>query len=544
MRVLVYARASTQRQKEKQLSVPAQLRAIRGYVQQHQWEIVDEFSDAGYSGRNDKRPGLRGLRAAIRSGRAEAIIVWKLDRLARDTILSTEIRKELDVAGMRIFSLHEPTGDSPQEKLTARMFEGLAEFYSDNLSQDIKRGQREVARNGFYPFSQAPIGYRRVEAKDGKAKRFLLAPEDTYGSVIASCFIEYSKGATVPEQVADLNERGIPAGRAQKWTQKRLYYILRNRVYCGDVEIGLRDGDPSKLETIQDTHEPLVSREVFERVQAIMDSRSGNHALARWEMSSYLLTGLLRCGICGRHMVGTSAKSGKYRYYTCQLYHQEGKDSCEGVRVTQRDLDAFVMARTRDMILDEGNLKLLVDLVNEQLINLRADDREMLQTKGAQLGSLKKRLQKNYEALESGLLELEDLAPRIRELRDEIRKTERTLDLLRSKLADREASAVSLETVLPYAQKLRDTLQIGSFKERKAFLAGLIRCIRVSRNELVVEYGLPLPNDRTEVRGTSVLLSVASGGGGGSRTRVRKPIWSASTSLVPHFSLGTHTLAD
>lgn len=521
MKAAAYARVSTKRQAEKQLSISAQLRAIRGYARERTWEVVDEFVDEGYSGRDRNRPGLKSLIAAIRSGRVEAVLVWKLDRLARDTLISAAIRQELAENNVRLVSLHEHTGDTPQEKLIARIFESLAEFYSDNLSQDIKRGQREVARRGFYPFPHAPIGYRRVEAKDGRARRFLLVPDGTYGPIVAKAFADYALGKTVPQIVEELDESGLPAGSAKKWTQKRLYYILRNRSYCGDVVIGRWDAKPEDLEIVENAHEALVDRSVFSRVQAILDARAGSHAIARWESSPYLLSGLLRCGLCGRHMVGTSAKSGKYYYYTCQLYHQDGKTACAGVRVSKHEIEGLVMSRVRDLILDDANLHLLVGLVNDQLSQLQIDERERLEGAERKIAGFKRRLQRNYEALESGLLDLEELAPRIRELRQDIREAERERDKIAARLSEREATAISLEAVLPYAQKLRDTLRIGSFKERKAFLAGVVSCIHVGRESVEIDYRLPLPQRPTEELGSPVLQSVVFGGGGGSRTRVQ-----------------------
>jgi site-specific DNA recombinase len=538
LRAAAYARVSTKRQAEKQLSISAQLRAIRGYARERGWEIVDEFTDAGYSGRDRNRPGLKALVVAACSGRIDAVVVWKLDRLARDTLISAGLRQQFTTNNVQLVSLHEHTGDSPQEKLVARIFEGLAEFYSDNLSQDIRRGQREVARRGFYPFPHAPIGYRRVETRDGRARRFLLAPDETYGPVLAGIFADYASGKTATQISKTLNEKAIPAGSARRWTAKRIYYVLKNSAYCGDVTIGRRDGPPESLEVVKDVHEPLVDRDTFSRIQAILEARAGNHAIARWESSPYLLSGLVRCGLCGSHMVGTSAKSGQYHYYTCQLYHQQGEDACPGVRVSQRDLENSVMSEVRKLVLDDKNLQLLVQLVNERLSDLKTTEQSSLEATERKIQGLRRRLQRNYDALESGLLDLEELAPRIRELRSEIREAERTRDEIKQRVRESEASALTLEGVLPYARKLRETLRIGSFKQRKVFLAGVVNAVRVGRESVELDYRLPLPQVETGDLVSPALQSVTSSGGGGSRTRVRRYGRSASTSLDPCFGFG------
>ena len=532
-RAAAYARVSTKRQAEKQLSIPAQLRAIRAYAEQHDLRVIDEFVDDGYTGRNMARPGLRALLDAVAQDRLDVVVVLKLDRLCRNTVISAALRTRFRANNVRLVSLHEPTGDSAQERLVERFFESLAEFYSDNLSQDIRRGQREVARRGFYPFSQAPVGYRRTSVKDGKSTRYILSPDEKLGPIVSRIFQEYAAGKTAPEIAKELNSAALDADHASRWTQKRLYYLLRNRAYCGDVVIGRRDGSAESLEIISEAHEPLTQRSTFARVQAIMNARASNHALPRWESSPYMLSGLVRCGLCGWHMVGESAKAGRYRYYTCQQYHKNGKDACPGIRVAARDLEALVLAQVRELILDDANLVILVDVVNEELHEAQAGQSEKLRSAEQRLRRLQHHLQRHYEALEAGALELEDVAPRIREVREEVRSAERDRDGIATLLEQGRVRAVSLERVLSYASDLRTTLRIGSRKERKGFLAGLIQSVSVDRESIEIEYRLPLPEARTEELLSPVLESVLPGGGGGSRTRVRSYFRSASTGLGP-----------
>ncbi len=545
VKVVLYARASSQKQKDKGLSVSAQLRAMRGFSRQQGWSIFLESSDNGYSGRDRNRPGLAEALVALESGEIDKLVVWKLDRLARDTVLSAAIRVRLEENGVSVYSLHEPIGSSPQEQLMARIFEDIAEFYSANLAQDIKRGVREVAKRGFYPFSTAPIGYERIAVQEGNATRFLLKKDTSSATAMSRIFHEYSNGRTAPEIVETLNSEGVAAGRAKRWTQKRLYYLLRNRTYCGDTVIKGGSKNPRKWEIIKDTHEPIVDRDTFERVQIILDSRGTNHAIYRWESSPYLLSGLLRCGLCGSHLGGKSAKSGKNHYYVCQKYHQEGKNACSGVRMQQRQLEEFVLRQVRAVILDDENLQQLVVLVNRELASLRAKSDSRLQEIDRSLASRRRKLDKLYDALENDTLELADIAPRIRVRRQEIAEIEVAAAQARAQVSETHLREVSLETVLEYAVTLKKTLRTGTPRDRKVFLAGLIQSIAVWPGEVNIEYRLPIAEKpETEDLVSSVLGRVLSGGGGGSRTRVRSAFGSVSTSLVPHFNLNSHSPAD
>ena len=545
LRVVLYARVSSQRQAEKQLSISAQLRALRAYAHDKGWDVAGEYVDEAKSGRTADRPAFTKMLHVVRSGGAEAIFVWKIDRLARNMEISVSLDSFLRRYGAKVISLHEPIDDTPQGKLTARIFESLAEFYSNNLSQDIQRGNRELARRGFYPFSHAPVGYLREPVSDGGARRFRLVPDPVYGPLLTRIFRLYLDGETAPRIAGILNQEGLVSSTGRHWWQKQLYDILRNRVYCGDITVGRLYQDASGKHVpgsnpilVENVHPALVSREDFLRVQRILASRSHDMAFRRQHSSPYLLSGLARCGLCGRHLTGTSAKGGRFRYYTCQQYHREGKEACAGVRVPQKRLEQFVLSRVRDVILDEDNLSRLVELVNEELQGAGERAKAQLEPIERQVQALKARLARHYEALETGLLVLEDVAQRIKELREAIAAAEARRETVLEAKTRGMPSPVRLATVLRHAKGLRETLSSATLSERRAFLSGVVKEIRVDRAKVEIEYRIPAPKGETDGDLPSVLTSVTSGGGGGSRTRVRRDRHSASTSLRSCFGFG------
>lgn len=519
LRVILYARVSSKQQAEKQLSISAQLRALRAFAREKKWTVAAEYVDEAKSGRTANRPAFTKMLTAVKYRDIDAVLVWKLDRLARNMEISTALDAHLRQYGVKIISLHENIDDTPQGKLIARMFESFAEFYSNNLSQDIQRGLREVARRGYFPFSHAPIGYQKEPVQDGSASRYKLAVDDLYGPIIARMFTLYSQGQTVPQLTAMLNAEGTLADRGRKWTAKRIYSILQNRIYCGDITVGRLYLDATGKHhpgnnpvTVNDVHPALVSKETFQKVQQIRSHRSENHALARWQSSPYLLSGLVRCGLCGRHMSGTAAKGGNYHYYTCQKYYREGKDACPGIRISKKKLENFVLTRVKEVILDEANLRRLTKMVNEELQKEKQQTQKKLQMVETQLRALRKRLDRHYEVLETGQLVIGDLAPRIKELRDSIASLEeRQIEIMES-TEENTNPRVSVETILSYAKELKKALKLGTFQERKAFLAASIKEIQVDAESVHIEYRIPAPEQGTKDSLPSVLQSVASGG--------------------------------
>jgi len=354
-------------------------------------------------------------------------------------------------------------------------------------------------------------------------------------------FTLYSQGQTVPQLTAMLNAEGTLADRGRSWTAKRIYSILQNRIYCGDITVGRSYLDATGKHhpgnnpvTVNEVHPALVSKETFEKVQQIRSHRSENHALARWESSPYLLSGLVRCGLCGRHMSGTAAKGGNYHYYTCQKYYREGKDACRGIRISKKKLENFVLTRVKEVILDEENLRRLTKMVDEELQKEKQQTQKKLQTVQTQLRALRKRLDRHYEVLETGQLVIGDLAPRIKELCSSIASLEeRQIEILESTEGDTNPR-VSLETVLSYAKELKKALRLGTFQERKAFLAAIIKEIQVDVESVQIEYRIPTPEQRTKDVLPSVLQSVPSGGG----ERIRTPYPLATRGSLRCLELG------
>jgi len=183
MKVALYARVSSEAQ-DTDLSLSAQLGALRGYAQRNGHQIVREFIDEAESGRTADRPAFKDMIALARTKHPpfEAILVWKLNRFARSRADSITYKTLLRNKGIDVISINEPVDDSPTGRLLEGVIESIDEFYSANLGQDIKRGLRENARRGFFNGSRPPYGFHKVAVRDGAKTRNKLEP-DLEGSV-------------------------------------------------------------------------------------------------------------------------------------------------------------------------------------------------------------------------------------------------------------------------------------------------------------------------------------------------------------------------
>ena len=178
MKVAIYARVSSDRQ-DVDLSIAAQLRALREYAAKQGDQGVREYVDEAESGRTADRPQFQRMIAEARraSRPFQLILVWKYSRFARSREDSAVFKSLLKKHGVRVVSITEPFDDSPTGRLMEAIIESLDEFYSANLGQEVLRGMRESASRGFYVASRAPYGYWRVKVKDGKMERATLQPD-------------------------------------------------------------------------------------------------------------------------------------------------------------------------------------------------------------------------------------------------------------------------------------------------------------------------------------------------------------------------------
>ena len=168
----LYARVSSDRQ-DVDLSISAQLRALRDYAEKNNYLIVREYVDEAESGRVADRPQFRRMldEASADDAPFEEILVWKFSRFTRKREHAVAFESMLRRRGIRVTSITEHADDSPTGKLMEAIIESVDEFYSENPAQEVARGMREAASRGFWVASRTPYGYRKVHVQNGAEKR-------------------------------------------------------------------------------------------------------------------------------------------------------------------------------------------------------------------------------------------------------------------------------------------------------------------------------------------------------------------------------------
>jgi site-specific DNA recombinase len=512
MDAVLYTRVSSEKQ-DVDLSISAQLKALKEYASKNGIKIVKEYVDQAESGKTTARPAFREMIAAAkRSPRPFGmVLVWKFSRFARSREDSILFKTMLKKAGIKVVSINEPSEDTPTGKLMEAIIESLDEFYSQNLGEEVTRGMRECASRGYYLSAVTPYGYSKIVVKDGLKDRTKLQIDPHQAPVVKRIFELVLQGNGLTEIAKVLNKDGISGPRHSGWSKSSVRGILANEAYTGTAVWGrhsIRDLPPVRFEN---AWEATVSSEVFQHVQALMLERSPAITNPRTVASRYLLSGIAKCGSCGKSLVGQDAKSGKFRYYVCGTRLKKGSGSCSGGYLNSKQFEAAVVDKIKEQVLTTENLISLVRIVNEEMGSVNQEYAQRLDAIGADIADAERRLERLYDALETGKVQIADLAPRIQHLRELMEELQARKWQLEQELSDHRVELADKKTVAACVSDLRGTLTDGSLVERRAFIRTFVKEIRVTGDEVVMAYANPMFGGQTEER-MGVLRTERSGG--------------------------------
>ncbi len=517
----LYARVSSERQ-DVDLSVSAQLRALKDYAKANGYSVAREYIDEAESGRVADRPQFREMIEEGSKPKApfDVILVWKFSRFTRKREHAVAFKSMLRRKGIRVVSITEQAEDTATGRLLEGIIESVDEFYSENLAQEVVRGMREAASRGFFLGSKAPFGYKRVKISDGAKERPTLEVDPATAPIVKEIFESSLSGYGLKEICRTLNDRGI-TNRGKRWYKGGLHYLLTNEAYTGTAVWGRT----TKVEKAQDpvrvegAWPALVSRELFDAVQEAMRDRAPKVRRPARVGSRFLLSGLLKCGVCGRPYSGQGAKSGQYGYYICGTLFREGAGTCSARYLNAPKVEEFVVQKIRERILTEETIVELVTLVAEEIDAMAGELAGRLEVIDAELGDVRKRLERLYEALETSELTLEVLSSRIFSLRHREEQLEAAREDAETQLEQRRVELPNTEEIAEYVADFRDFLKDGTFPERKALIRNFVEGIEVVGDEVVLTYTIPMPNDGVTSESASVLDFVQSGPRIETRTR-------------------------
>ncbi len=469
IRAAAYARFSSDNQREE--SIDAQLRAINDYASRNGITVVEEYIDRAKTATTDNRPEFLRMINDSKQKNFNVVLVHKLDRFARNKKDSIMYKFELKRQGVTVVSVTEYLDDeSPESIILESMLEAMAEYYSKNLSREVKKGMNETALKGQHTGGKPPLGYQ----VDKTTKMLVIDPFEA--GIVRVIFQRVLDGDGYKQIARYLNENGFCSKNNKPFSANSIHNILINEKYIGnyifnravgkDVD-GKRNNHASKSDEdiirIDGIVPQIISREDFERVATILKSRkhlsAGNKA-----KEVYLLSGKIECGCCGHHFNGNRKFSGRNKnlhvVYRCG--NRDRSRVCKNKDVRREYIEKLVLDQLVEIIYDEKIIPKIVSTFASYQMSQNEEAMRSLRQVESSIRDAAKKIENIIEVMATTASK--SLAAKLSELEAEKEEKEKRLCELQKALQMKDVSEKDIIDRFRKARKLFETGELPNMK--------------------------------------------------------------------------------
>ena len=463
MKAVIYARYSSDNQREE--SIEGQLRECTAYCKKNDITILRTYIDRAMSAKTDHRPDFQRMIRDSAKGLFDVIIVWKLDRFARNRYDSAHYKAQLRKYGVKVLSATENISDGPEGIILESMLEGMAEYYSAELSEKVIRGHTENALKCKYNGGTPTFGY--VIDKD---KYYQIDPHTA--PVVLESYIRYDQGATMKEVMEYMAENGFTTIRGRKIDLNFIARMLKNRKYIGEYSyrhIVTPGGIPA-----------IVPQDLFDRVQQRLEQNRKAPARHKAE-DDYLLTTKLFCGTCGAMMVGesgTSASKGrKYHYYRCVNTKKRKTCNAKYKSVRKIPLENAVVNATMAKVMDDH----FVEYIADRVMELQSQESSELPALRQQLAETERGIENMLNAIQMGIINA-STKQRLDELEE--RKKDIELRIIQEEI---KKPILSREDVTFWICRFRK-LDVDKLDERRRLIDSFVNSVTIFDDHILITF--------------------------------------------------------
>ena len=424
MNLVFYGRYSDSGQSEQ--SIEGQRKVCYEYADRNGYRIIGEYIDRALTGTSDSRPEFLRMIADSAKRQFQGVLVYQLDRFARNRYDSATYKSKLKKNGVKVLSARENISDDASGVLMEAVLEGMAEYFSAELSQKVKRGMGLTAQKCEFTGSGVPLGYKIVDKK--------FAIDEETAPIVKRIFEMYLAGNTMAEIIRYLNENGIKTSKGNPYNKSSIKRIITNNRYLGIYKyagIEIPGGVPRIIDDV-----------TFEEAQMIMEKNKKAPARAKSLEENYLLTTKIFCGHCGCAMTGVcgTSSTGKVHQYYCCVTQRRHSD-CKKKPIQKTFVEDLVVTKVIAILTDE-----FIDTMAHRIADLS-------ETEGNTdtVLRLKRLLKENAEAIENLIIAIE---------------SGKAVDILTAQIEKRQNERADLEAQLAQEKMIKPTL---TYEEVKFF---------------------------------------------------------------------------
>ena len=482
-KVAFYTRISTDESHQK-YSLGAQKDRLEAYCHSQygeDWRLTKVYTDAE-SGTHLNRPGLQGMLADAQSRSFDTLLVFRVDRLSRKVRELALLVDELTKHGITLRSITEPFDTANAAgKMMLQMLGVFAEFEHATIVERTKVGMEKKAKGGTFVGGVVPYGYR-LEAERG------LVVDTDEAAVVKKMFDMYTVERLGSQSVSKkLNAAGERKRSGKLWDRRVILHILQNQVYTGKlVWRGV---------THNGTHKAIIPTQHFDRAQRVLQERRGDLKGRQWHNNDQrLLTGLIRCRSCRSHMFGGGArKKDRYiPYYVCSKRFNTGECDQDYIRADR--LETVIMEDIKTIFRDPELMSRIREKVNRKLRSQKPGHEKQLARLESQCSEVQARLDRYFEAFETGTMKPEICGEKVQSLTDRLEQLQTEKQTLEGELKQPKSPALDHDALASLINRFDEVIATGTKAQRKHVVGLMVKSVSIHhRDKIEVVYQVPNP---------------------------------------------------
>lgn len=465
---VIYARFSSHGQTEQ--SIEGQLRECYEYAKRNNLIILHEYIDRALSGTNDKRPEFQQMIEDSKKRDFNYVLVYQLDRFARNRYDSATYKAKLKKNNVRVISAKENITTDASGVLMESVLEGMAEYYSAELSQKVKRGIHESLLKGNYIGGYILYGYDVVN------KKYVI--NETESKIVRQIFDDYANGIKTTQIVENLNNKGLKTKQGLKFSINIISKMLRNTKYMGKCI----------LDNVEYTNifPAIVDENTFRRCNLIMDEHK-HRQRKKEDDDIYILSGKLYCGHCGNLMTaetGTSKTGAIHKYYKCYGKKRKVCD-CDKRNVRKEDIENFVFEKTKEYVLQQNIIEQIAEVVVNKF-NSEISENAVLVKLTEELKQKEKSISAMLDAIEKGIF--------TNSTQERLLKLENDKAILEEKIAVEKAHSLKpleKKNIVNFL-KIYASKDFDSVRDRNDFFNNFISRVNLYDDRITIVYNTSL----------------------------------------------------
>ncbi|MDC3418481.1 recombinase family protein [Aquibacillus salsiterrae] len=482
VKAVIYARVSTDEQVADGHSIEAQKQLLREYASQRKILIVDEYIEEGRSGKNiEGRPEMLRLLKDAKKDKFDAVITYKLDRLARKTRDSLDIVETLERHNVQLMSYSENIDTTtPGGKMFYTLLSSFAEMERSTIIDRVKMGMNQRAKQGKWN-GGIVLGYNIIEKE--------LVVNEEEAAIVQEIFDLANRGHGYKKIAYMLNEKGYKTKKSKDFSIATVKGILDNPIYIGKIRFNQhenwsekrRKGKNNNPDIVDGMHTPIISKEIWEQVQQKRQQRSYQPSQSQ---QPYFLSRLIRCPECGHGMVSAKARGHKgriYRYYQCGQFHNKGKSVCSPNSINADRAEQQSIEELKKVVTEPYFIEKLVEKMNAE----RADaERPLLKEKKRLLREIDK-TDSRMDTIINKLMDEPELkgifTKKLKEYQLLLESLQEKLESVVQQLKNISKEPIDANAMKHLLENLETMLEQADSAEKKELLALFVKDIQITK---------------------------------------------------------------